>query len=80
MSELLNYIDRIHTTTLGIERIKRNLSIEVDDVVAWSIQKIIDSSCEIERKGKNYYARIDNIIFCINAHSFTIITAHKCKK
>ncbi|MBR4215711.1 MAG: DUF3781 domain-containing protein [Bacteroidales bacterium] len=40
--------------------------------------KIIQSpSCNITRNGKNIYCDIDGIIITVNAHSFTIITAHK---
>ncbi|HRF36049.1 MAG TPA: DUF3781 domain-containing protein, partial [Clostridia bacterium] len=31
------------------------------------------------RQGKNWYATIDNVKITINAHSYTIITAHKIK-
>ncbi|MBQ5549642.1 MAG: DUF3781 domain-containing protein, partial [Bacteroidales bacterium] len=34
-------------------------------------------SCTITRNGKNFYCDIDGIIITVNAHSFTIITAHK---
>ncbi len=30
---LLTNIDKVHTTLLGIERIKRNLKLDIDDVV-----------------------------------------------
>lgn len=79
MNELINNIDKLHTTEMGIERIKRNLSFEVDDVVYWCKDKILNESAIIERKGKNWYVYINNCIITVNAHSFTIITAHKTK-
>lgn len=39
---LLDHIDKIHTTELGIERIKRNLKLDTQDVVAYCRNKILD--------------------------------------
>ena len=75
-SDLLKNIDRIHTTKLGISRIKNNLKIDNDDVVKFCINKIINKDCKIYKKGKNWYCEIDNIIITINSYSYTIITAH----
>lgn len=33
-SELILNLDKLHTTDLGILRIKRNLSLDVEDVVS----------------------------------------------
>lgn len=74
-AELVNNLDKLHTTELGVVRIKRNLSLETDDVVEWCIEKIKLSNAEIVRNGKNYYAEIDGCVITVNAHSFTIITA-----
>ncbi|MDR3051516.1 MAG: DUF3781 domain-containing protein [Oscillospiraceae bacterium] len=69
-------MDRIHITELGLQRITRNLHLSADDVVDWCKQKIAQPD-EIIRKGKNWYVYADNAIITINAHSYTIITAHK---
>ena len=71
--------DKIHTTKLGVERIKRNLDLQTDDVVTWCKQKI-EQADEIIRKGKNWYVYTDNSVITVNAHSYTIITAHKNKR
>lgn len=76
-AELLNNLDKHHTTELGVVRIKRNLSLETDDVVEWCREKIKLPNAEIVRRGKNYYAEIDGCVITVNAHSFTIITAKK---
>lgn len=60
-------------------RVKRNLCLETDDVVAWCKDKILSPDCSIMRKGKNWYASIDGCVITVNAHSYTIITAHKAK-
>jgi len=75
-NELLKNIDKIHTTELGIIRIKKNLELDIKDIVKWCIQKI-KSASDICRKGKNWYVSFENCIITINAKSYTIITAHK---
>ena len=71
---------KVHTTELGIVRIKRNLSLDIDDVVEWCKNKISSKNANITRKGKNWYITVEGCIITVNAHSFTIITAHKEKK
>lgn len=39
-NELILNIEKLHTTDLGIIRIKRNLSLDVEDVVSWCREKI----------------------------------------
>ena len=74
---MLDHIDKIHTTELGIERIKRNLKLDTQDVVAYCRNKILDKNCHIYKRGKNWYCEIDQIKITINSLSYTIITAHK---
>lgn len=79
-NELLKNLDKLHTTELGVVRIKRNLSLDTDDVVDWCKTKINSSNAVIKRSGKNWYANVDNCIIVVNAYSYTIITAHREKK
>lgn len=76
---LLNNIELVHTTEMGVERIKRNLKLETNDVVEYCRQKISNNSCNIYRQGKNWYCEIEDIKITVNAYSYTIITAHKIK-
>lgn len=76
-SELILNLDKLHTTNLGIVRIKRNLSLDVDDVVNWCREKIQNHNAFIVRTGKNWNVDIDNCVITVNAYSYTIITAHK---
>jgi len=80
MNALLENLDKLHTTELGIGRIKKNLSLDVDDVVDWCKRKINSDTAVITRNGKNWYVNVDNCIITVNAYSYTIITAHKIKK
>lgn len=76
-NQLILNLNKLHTTYLGVIRIKKNLSIDDEDVVNWCREKIKKSSSNIIRKGKNWYINIDNCEITVNAHSYTIITAHK---
>ena len=77
-NDLSANLDKIHSTKLGVERIRRNLSLEVVDIIEWCKLKI-ENANDISRKGKNWYVYVDNFVLTINAQSFTIITAHKKK-
>lgn len=77
--ELLDNLDKVHTTKMGVDRIKKNLNVDIEDVVNYLVNKIKSSNAVIERKGKNWYVTIHNIVITINAYSYTIITAHKRK-
>ena len=81
-NELLENIEKLHTTPMGVDRIRRNLELgdDVKDVVAFCRQKILDNKAVITRQGKNWYIKIDGCIITVNAYSFTIITAHSQKK
>lgn len=76
MNPLIENIEKLHTTEMGVERIKRNLSLEVNDVVAWCRLRILDEKAIIQRRGKNWYVEIDDCVITVNAYSYTIITAH----
>lgn len=74
---LLENIDKLHTTAMGIDRIKRNLKLDTEDVAAYCKNKIRDKDCTIYRQGKNWYCEIDHIKITVNSYSYTIITAHR---
>ena len=76
---LLSNIDKVHTTEMGIDRIKKNLKLNTNDVVEFCKNKILDKNCNIYKQGKNWYCEIDNIKITINSYSYTIITVHTKK-
>ena len=76
---LLDSISKVHTTEMGIDRIKKNLKLDTNDVVEFCKNKILDKNCDIYKQGKNWYCEIDNIKITINSYSYTIITAHLIK-
>lgn len=75
--ELIENIDKLHTTEMGADRIKRNLALTDDNVVEWCRLKILDQEASIHRQGKNWYIHVDGCVITVNAGSYTIITAHK---
>lgn len=76
-NELLNNLEKLHTTELGIVRIKKNLSLDTENVVEWCKNKIVLPHAAITRNGKNWYVTVDGCMITVNAYSYTIITAHK---
>ena len=74
---LVRNIDKVHTTEMGADRIRRNLGLGNTDVVEWCRQKILKTNAVIERNGKNWYVHIDDCVITVNAGSYTIITCHK---
>ena len=76
---LLDSISKVHTTEMGIDRIKKNLKLNTNDVVEFCKNKILDKNCNIYKQSKNWYCEIDNIKITINSYSYTIITAHLIK-
>lgn len=77
---LLTDIDKLHTTKMGAERIKRNLKLDTENAVEYCKSKILDKNCNIYKQGKNWYCKADNIRITVNSYSYTIITAHKMKE
>ena len=73
---LLENVDKIHTTEMGIGRIQKNLGIS-DEPVSYCISKLKQDNAVVTKEGKNYYVNVDDCIITINSSSFTIITAHK---
>lgn len=78
-NELISNLNKLHTTELGVIRIKKNLSLNTENVVDWCKTKIKSKNAKISRNGKNWYINIDDCVITVNASSYTIITEHKNK-
>ena len=76
---LLQNLDQLHTTVMGVERIRRNLQINEEDVVVWCRKLIASPQAVIQRRGENWYVLTGDCRITINAHSYTMITAHREK-
>lgn len=79
-NELLDNIERIHTTAGGEERIRRNLVLGPEEEPVSFCREVIRAvDCRIYRRGKNWYAETGGIRITVNGSSYTIITAHMRK-
>ena len=77
--EFMLHMDQLHTTSLGKQRIQKNLSMTYDEMLCMCKQCIMNNQAIVKRKGKNWYVAMNDIIITIHANSYTIITAHKGK-
>lgn len=78
MPNLIDNLDKLHTTTLGAERIKHNLNLQTQDVVQWC-KAAVEQADIIIGQGKNWYVYFKGTVITVNAHSYTIITSHPIK-
>lgn len=77
---LLENVDKIHTTELGIKRIQKNAHLlENDDAISWCKALVMNPKADIVRRGKNWYVTLFPYEVTINAYSYTIITVHSIK-
>ena len=53
INKLLNNINNVHTTEMGIDRIKKNLKLDTNNVVEYCKNKVLDKNCNIYKRGKN---------------------------
>ncbi len=74
--KLILNINKIHTTEMGLKRIKNNLYLNIIDPVKFCKNMILNTKTTIYKKGRNYYCEASNIKITINSYSYTIITAH----
>jgi len=72
--ELLDNIDLIHTTVMGMDRIKKNIGFYDLDILKNMIKS---KNANIYKQGKNWYVEVDEIRITVNSYSYTIITCHK---
>ena len=75
MNELIQHMDKIHTTPMGVKRIARNLSIPNDAVM--DVCRDVIRRGTVTKRGKNDYVTDGNITLTIHRQALTIITAHK---
>lgn len=77
---LMANLNRLHTTSLGAERIRKNLKIDCEDVVGYCREIILGINCKISKTGKNFYCETENAVITVNSFSYTIITAKQIVK
>jgi len=77
-NDLIENINKIHSTELGIIRVKRNLELKTNDIINYC-KNFTKEADIINKKGKNWYVYKGDCVITINANSYTIITAHRIK-
>lgn len=81
---LLNNLEKLHTTDMGLIRIKKNLflneSLTIKEVIDYCINIITNNRTLIYKEGKNFYCILNNIKITINSYNYGIITAHIVNK
>lgn len=77
VQSLLDNLDKLCTTELGEQRVRKNLGLDVKSVVEWTRDRISTPGIQILRVGKNFQVNTGDCVITINAGSYTIITAHK---
>ena len=60
-NDLIENIKKIHSTELGIIRVKKNLELKTNDIIKYT-KKIIKEADNINKKGKNWYIYIKEIV------------------
>lgn len=76
VKELLSHLNLLHTTDLGAQRIRKNMNLNISDVIGWCRGQVITPDAIITQKGNNWYITVACCEITVNAHSYTIITAH----
>jgi hypothetical protein len=76
LHDLNTTLDKLHTTSSGAARVKRNISLQTGNVVLWCREFIRQADIIISR-GKNWYVYGEGIAVTIHAQSCAIITAHR---
>ena len=77
INNLIENPDKIHTTEMGKDRIRRNMGLKDEDPLDWCRAKIMAQDAVMEKRGKNWYVTSGDCIITVNAGSYTVITAHR---
>lgn len=76
---LAGCVEKLHTTELGAQRIRKNLALECDDAVEWCRKRLLCKDASVTRRGKNLYVVTDGCEITVNLESGTVITAHRIR-
>ena len=71
--------DRLRTTPMGAERIRKNLNLDTEDVIGYCRALIMREDCRVDRRGKNLYCESGGVRLTVHGHSCTVITAHRIR-
>lgn len=80
MNDLINNFDKLHTTELGAQRIRKNMRTDVESIVSLCRSYISMTDAKFQLVGKNWYVESNGFIFTVNAKSYNIITVKRVDK
>lgn len=80
MNDLIKNLDKLHTTELGAQRIRKNMQTDEFYIVSLCKSYISMPDAKFQLVGKNWYVESNNFIFTVNAKSYTIITVKRADK
>jgi hypothetical protein len=69
MQDLTANLNKLHTTPMGVERVRRNLGLQINDVVSWC-KEAVQNADLLMQAGKNWYVYKGGVSITINAKSF----------
>ncbi|MCH5172236.1 MAG: DUF3781 domain-containing protein [Erysipelotrichales bacterium] len=73
---LLSDVDKIHTTELGYQRIRKVIKLSDAQLINYIKDIVKNSETIITKRGKNYYIYFENMRITINSYNYCVITAH----
>lgn len=76
----LRRVPTLKSNYLTDDKIRNFLGLDIPDVVEWCKERILMPEANIERRGKNWYITVDDVVITVNANLLTLQTAHSIKK
>jgi adenine-specific DNA-methyltransferase len=73
MTDMMDNIDKLHTTALGAERIRRNLNLQVENVVLWCKRVRFAFAMEVHSLNLKETVRIMQLARLVNGNHFIIL-------
>lgn len=76
----LRRVPNLKSNYLTDDKIRNFIGLDIPDVVEWCKERILMPEANIERRGKNWYITVDDVVITVNANLLTLQTAHPLKK
>lgn len=72
----INNLDKIHTTTIEINIIIKNLKLDDFDIINFCKKLLKEKNCKMSKHSNNWYCKTNNTILTINSNSYSMIQVH----
>lgn len=76
----LRRVPSLKSNYMTNDKVRKFLGIYIPDVEEWCKERILMPDAHIERRGKNWYVTVDDVIITVNANLLTLQTVHPLKK